>query len=326
MTREILSNRRGVALVVVLWVTVLLTVIANSFIGMVRTETQQVGNDKQGTEAYFLARSGISLGVSQLLDDVPSKKWLRDGRPYRISMSKGFTEVRVTDEGGKINVNQASRSDLLRVLITLGVKGSRRDMIADSILDWRDENNFHRLNGAEDDYYRLLEAPYEAKDGPFDTLDELLWVKGVTDEIFFGDPEENPFDPEEEFIFPAVGLNNILTVYGESGSVNVNTAPPGVLLSLPGIDEETARMILGRREEGEIQDMGDFTRAGGDSAPQAGGSITFGSPGIYTIEARGELGEGRVTHSIKAVVKVIDEKQYRIIYWKDLDSSRRGRV
>jgi len=323
MRRKILSSQRGVALILVLWVTVLLTVMASSFISEVRTEIRQVSNGKQGTEAYFLARSGINLGISQLLDEVPAEKWQRDGRPYRIALSKGKVEVRVMDEGGKIDINQANRSDLLRVLMTLGVIGHQRDTIVDSILDWRDENNFHRLNGAEDDYYQSLRVPYASKDGPFDTVDELLWVKGVTDEIFFGGQQLNDSDPEKKFLVPASGLNDMLTVYSDSDGVNINTATLGVLLSLPGIDEEAAHMIVNRREEQEIQDMGGFARAGGRLAPQVSESITFASTGIYTIEARGWLEGGRAIHSIKAVVKIKEDKGYQILYWKDQDSSRR---
>ena len=64
--------------------------------------------------------------------------------------------------------------------------GADRDTVIDSILDWRDSNRDHRLNGAEEDYYRGLDPPYSCKDGPFDVVEELLLVRGVTPELFAG--------------------------------------------------------------------------------------------------------------------------------------------
>ena len=53
-------------------------------------------------------------------------------------------------------------------------------------MDWRDKDNLHRLNGAEDDYYLSLPQPYKCKNGDFTSIEELLLVRGVTPEIFYG--------------------------------------------------------------------------------------------------------------------------------------------
>ena len=309
-------------MLVVLWVTVVLTVMVNTFIAMVRTEARSISNYKQETEAYYLARSGIHFAIQKLLQDEQplleeeedAERWIRDGRPYTISLMKGFVTVRVMDEGGKLDVNRSQRSDLLRGLLTLGVTGVEKDTIADSILDWRDENNFHRLNGAEDDYYRSLMTPYGSKDGPLDTVDELLWVRGVTPEIFFGDNLAS-----EEMVGP--GMTDLFTIYNDSVRVNINTAPMGVLLSLPGMEEETARMIFSQREgEGkgaQIQSMGDFSALGGKRSSGMSKYIRFDSPGIYSIETTGWLEESPAKHSIKAVVKIKENGQFETLYWKD---------
>ena len=65
-------------------------------------------------------------------------------------------------------------------------------------MDWIDENNFHHLNGAEDDYYKSLPDPYEAKDAPLDTIDELMWVKGITADFFYGEEKEKDVDNKNE--------------------------------------------------------------------------------------------------------------------------------
>jgi general secretion pathway protein K len=327
-----LLNQKGVALVLVLWVTVLLTVIVNGFILMVRTEAWGVSNYKDEISAYYHARSGLNIALDKLGQDgsvgpgqgaqSELQRWVFDGRPYRVALEDGFVEVRIADENGKLDINKATRSDLLRLFIAFGIKGSERDIIVDSILDWVDDNNFHRLNGAEDDYYGSLSEPYGAKDGPFDTLDELMWVKGVIPELFFGKGSEG-LDAEGEK-GERVGLEDLLTVYSATTRVNVNTAPFKVLVSIPGIGEEAARKIIGSRGHGEIQNVGELVRDGVALDPSISKYITFASPGVYTIESTGRYDNGRVRHSLKAVVRVNKKVGHRILYWQDQARVKRG--
>lgn len=333
MMRRILNNQKGVALIVVLWVTVLLTVMVSGFIATIRTEAQGVSNYKDKTQAYYLARSGVNLAIGKLLNDLfasPStveedsvEKWKWDGRPYNIRLGGGNIEVRVIDEGGKVDINKAARTELVRVLLALGVEGSERDTIADSILDWKDKNNFHHLNGAEDDYYMALPEPYTAKNGPLETVDELMWIKGVTRKIFYGDDYLSFEEQKESDDTQKIGLKDAFTVFSGSVRVNINTARLEVILSLPGMDEETAMMIIDAREEKDIQNMGDFTRAGGERAPTISKYITFTSPNVFTIKATGWLDESPASHAIKAVVKINGKDEYKIFYWKDQDRVRR---
>ena len=334
--RRILNNQKGVALIVVLWVTVLLTVMVSGFIVTIRTEAQGVSNYKDKTQAYYLARSGVNLAIGKLLEDLyapPSteeedlvEKWKWDGRPYEMSFGGGNIEVRVIDEGGKVDVNKAGRTELVRVLLALGLEGSERDTIAASILDWKDKNNFHHLNGAEDDYYMALSEPYMSKNGPLDTVDELMWVKGVTRKIFYGDDYRSFEEQKEGDDTQKIGLKDAFTVFSGSVRVNINTAPLEVILSLPGMDEETAMMIIDAREEKDIQNMGEFTRAGGELSPTISKYITFTSPKVYTVEATGWLNESSALHAIKAVVKINGKDEYKVLYWKDQDRARRGTI
>ena len=105
-------------------------------------------------------------------------------------------------------------------------------MIVDSIQDWRDPNEEHRLNGAESDYYLGLPVPYRSKNADFDSVDELLQVKGVTRALLYGRPE-------------APGLAEHLTVFG-TNAVHVNTASPVVLRAL-GFAPAEVDVLIGRR-------------------------------------------------------------------------------
>ena len=280
-----------------------------------------MGNYREETQAYYLARSGLNAAVAKLMENISGKKgdrgrWVPDGRPYRVSLDKGFFEVRVADESGKVDLNKAQRSDLSRLLTALEIDGAERDTIVDSTLDWLDENDFHRLNGAEDAFYGSLPEPYGAKDGPMDTVDELLWVKGVMEEFFYGE-EDTGDEP------PRAGLEGVFTVHTGSVRVNVNTAPFEVLLALPGIDGTKAGRIIEARENAEFQSAAELARIGVTLGPTLTKYIGFTSSGIYTIEATGGLEGSPVRHTVRAVMEIRKTGQ-RVIYWKDQARVRRS--
>ena len=107
-----------------------------------------------------------------------------------MPLGDGTYSWRVGDEDGLVNINKAQRPVLENLLRQCGMEpGADRDTVIDSILDWRDANRDHRLNGAEEDYYRALDPGYSSKDGPFDVVEELLLVRGVTPRLFAGGEE-----------------------------------------------------------------------------------------------------------------------------------------
>jgi len=116
-----LINEKGVALILILWVVTLLSVIVNTFAWMVRTEAQAVGNFQEETKAYYLARGGFQRTIMELLknqglpaEEAPGEGLKLDGRVNMVYFQDGYAEVRVVDEGGKIDINVASRDDLSR--------------------------------------------------------------------------------------------------------------------------------------------------------------------------------------------------------------------
>jgi len=326
-----MRDQRGVALVVVLWVTVLLAVMAGVFSSVVRSEARGAANLVSQTRAYYMAAGGVNAAVAGIIDrqrqggaqaaapgeqtaQTEEEGWSADGRPRDLRFDGGVVTVRVFDEAGKLDVNKATRDDLVRLFVALGVKGAERDMVIDSILDWRDENNFHRLNGAEDDYYEQLPEPYGAKDAPLATIDELLWIKGVSPEMFYGDaPEGGGKEGEDEI---ALGLAGALTVYTGSLRVNVNTAPVGVLMSLPGVDREAAETIVRTREVFPLQDFSTLASITRGLNPGVSNYVTFASPGIYTIEATAHLDSSPMAHTLRAVVMATKDSM-KVLYWKD---------
>jgi len=134
------------------------------------------------------------------------------------------------DEESKININKADVQVIARLLQTVaGLTQWDADELAHCIIDWRDKDSFfqHPQFGAEDSDYRRRKNPYEAKDGPFEVLEELLLVHKMDQEIFDK-------------------LKHFVTIYGE-GKININTASTEVLLAL-GLPGHIVEDILSFRK------------------------------------------------------------------------------
>ena len=267
------SNQNGIALMIVLWVLILLIALATEFAFSMKMEVNTTRNYKEDTEGYYLAKAGINLALAELLKgarfhsiheeygwiigkklSVPdvssnsSDSTESEGEVLEfdivnrtdIELENGTITYTIRDENGKISINSTSKAILKKLLAYSGVSEKvEQDIISDSILDWIDTNKNHRLNGAEDDYYRNQRPPYYAKNGKIETLNELLKIRGITKEILYGSSEE---DGEYK------GIAQYLTVY-KYPSVNPNTASEEVL-NIIYSPEETEVILNNRTSKG----------------------------------------------------------------------------
>ncbi len=282
MTRDLrpLLRDRGLALIVVLWVLAFLGVVFTTFTLSMRTELAAAGNFRKEAEAYYLAEAGVYRAAAEIINadrnappdstlfDALSERWHTNPVAYdNVLLGRGRYWVAVTDEESKIAVNAATDAVLRRLFSNSGVTDEQLvSTIVDSIQDWRDPDNLHRLNGAEDGYYRSLPTPYRAKNANFETIDELLLVKGMTPAILYGnvaDPtrraELDAQLPWERQLRPGehLGVARHLTVHS-TGQVNVNTASPEVLMAL-GLTATEVKVVIDRRAGAPFQNAGEFT-------------------------------------------------------------------
>lgn len=260
-------DERGIALLMVLWIMALLTVIVTEFAYSMRTEVNITRNFKEDMEFYYLARAGVERALAELSVDFDFNYLDGEGNVIfakieplpggimeapgmgaeisagrRIHLGEGTYSYRIIDKEGRINVNVAVRNSFIlnELLLQTGVKEKKtRDTIVDSMQDWVDKDDLHRLNGAEDSYYLSLTPPYHAKDGHFSTVEELLLIKGVTAEIFYG----TPYKDVEKGGYK--GLVNFVCITG-SNRVNINTAPEEVLRALGYDDTKLDTLLSGR--------------------------------------------------------------------------------
>lgn len=344
--KAMMKGEAGIALFLVLWVLTLLSVIAGEFCFAMRTEVNITRNFKDQTISYYIALAGINRAIGEMIRNevMPPTRVSSIGVPgqpeeketeveeerefWRInveippeSYGEGVYQVRIENESGKINLNGANEAMLKMMLNRFDLDENEKSVIVDSILDWRDKNDVHRLNGAENEYYRSLPEPYECKDGDFDSVEELLMVRGVTPEIFYG------------------GLKNIVTVFkppvkrqrstagrhfrvvgADLNKVNINAATKDVLLSLPSMTEDLVQQIMDFRKESDFRSLAEVTALVGGSVYNAiSPYITLESSPYFSIRSVGKMADGRIQQGIEAWVEIDRKlkKGFRIVQWRD---------
>ena len=281
----------GIAIFVVLIWVFFLSALAGAFALFMKTETKLAMNSNNDTELQWVGRSGVEycrwlLGVQLSVPNQPydalNQKWaggtgdtndvLADvTTTVEVSPGARFT-WKITDLERKFNINMALSMEgvLQQSLVLIGTDAAEIPTIVDSIQDWIDRDDDPHSSGAETSYYRGLAVPYVAKNGPIDDLSELLFVKGVTSELYWGPNAANhppSFWQEDSGNFgttrssatlptrngapgapvgPQVGLVDIFTPIS-TGRINLNTASRITLQMIPGIDENMADAIIRMR-------------------------------------------------------------------------------
>lgn len=313
------SNEEGVALIAVLWIFIFLSVVAFDFTASVREEGMTANRFLEETDGYFLAMTGFEKGVYELLGQYSKAMAgasqsidLNDGEWQEVNVGEGFYRVRMVDEWGKVNLNRANEETLRLIFANLNIEEPRRTILVDSILDWRDEDRLHRLNGAEDDYYLSLSPSYTARNGPFDLVEDLLWVRGMTHELFYGTEEEG---------IERVGIKDIFTVDSQQEKVNLLTASAEVIHLLTGVSLEKSRSFTEERKQVSRRILPDLLKLLGLTMVEGTGrQFVINNPSVITIEAAGYYPGSISRHQLKGVVRFAgDDSGFELIRWLDRD-------
>ena len=331
------SEDEGIVLIVVLWIMAALAVLTLSFSHESRLEVITAGNARSMEKAYYIAKAGMESAIYQIIQKrmTPTVQ-TADGmdEPDQVDIGKitgsfdnGLWQVNVLDESGKININTVSEQQLNLLILAAGIEEPDAGILTDSILDWRgNADAAPRANGAKNDYYQSLNPPYLAKNGRFDAIEELLLVRGMTRDYYYGKPERTQ-DGTVEYKY---GLSRFFTVYTTRDQINVNHAALPVLLSIPGMMPEAAQMIYERRRiqpfrsNAEINQEVPFSIGAGVMS-----RLTTAQTGIFTLTAEAQEEGSRVRRVIRAVVSLdsIDmQNPYQILYWNENVSDYEGGI
>jgi general secretion pathway protein K len=253
-----LRDNRGVAIIIAVAIIGIIVILTLQFNKSMMSELYAAANLNDGIKLEYVARSGFNCALAVIREDDKETDTLHDiwadFEYYSVYSSQLFEEglfsVEISDLAGKIQINNLVgpdgnyspvQKDLLIRLLTseeFNMDMDEAEDITDAIKDWIDKDDEVTRFGAEDSYYQSLDSPYSCRNGPLDSLDDLLFIKGITRELYYG-VAERP------------GIHDYLTVYGE-GRININTADPIILKVLSDdMDQQMVEEIIAYRQDEE---------------------------------------------------------------------------
>jgi len=360
--------QQGSALIVALWTILLLSVLVVSFSFDAMLEGKISVYMRQRQRVNYLTQSGVAIAEMLLIKQQrvsgssfatdEEDRWrepalrIKRGQTTIVDepIGVGVVRVEIIPEQARWNINQLCSSarsgipyDVVweQILKMAGVPDDRVEELIDCWNDWTDADSIVTGRyGAEDEYYKSLDPPYTARNGPIDTIDELRLVKGFLPAILDGgilNPEERR--PERQI--HVRGIKELFTTYGD-GKINVNAAPMEVLMTIPGVDEITAGAIIEEREgaggsgrlsgvrsttsmaraatmanaqeeDYSFKTVGDFMSRIPGIDPGVQQYITVNSA-TFRLNIRGEA--AGISHTIQAIVELEGDK-VRYLRWRE---------
>jgi len=182
------DNRKGLVIIAVLWTVVVLMAIVAVLGRRTRLDMKVCMARMDSLRCKWACRGGVEKAVAVLNTDETENDndtlldlWSDNEEDFNdVALERCVLNIRVVDEASKLNVNHATKDQLMGLPYML-------EEIADAIIDWRDNNDMPSGLGVESGYYEGLDFGYKARNGPFRTIREVLMVKDVTEDLFYGE-------------------------------------------------------------------------------------------------------------------------------------------
>ncbi len=317
---RLLNNRRGMALLVTLLVVSLLTAVTVYFCIAMRTDYVSAANLRESFQLsaragslFDYARAVLAVDVAANEYDALTETWALpedlSGDAKQFFAAEG--ELEIIDQSGLLQVNalvsedgqynEDVRESFVRLLVLAGgVDEEDAENISDAVKDWLDSDDEVTRFGAESATYLSRQRPCKCKNGPIENLAELLLVQGMSEAIMYGG-ENGP------------GIAASLTPHGNDGTVNINTAPPSVLLALAvNMDAEM------------VEGMDEYRREPGNdlSSPlwyqNVRGDVNIVGAGVQSryFEIVAIAKKGRMQRSVRGVVDRVDKNKIEVLSWQ----------
>ena len=280
-------------MIAMLWCLALLSVVVVSTLYTSRTDLTITKHYADQMQAYYLALGGVERAKAilyedqlkrqeqaihhtgqledapQLFKDVPfSRGLIRVGHGANAEQLGTWT-YGIRDEEARLNINSASREELAKL-------PGASESLAAAIVDFRDDNDQVTPGGAESDTYLALNPPYLPRNAPFQSVDELKMVYGMSPDLFPGedhnrnmilDPEENdgeanqPMDDQDGRL--DLGWSEWVTIHSSMANINakgeerisIQEADETELTNIPNVTTDIAKAIVSYREDNEFQNI-----------------------------------------------------------------------
>jgi len=255
--KSMINRQRGAVIIIVLWTSVLLTILVTVLASKVQLSAKTAFHNKAGSNDLAAVMSAVNSAEMELMLErmplpvgdiaetdedgafrIPAYRF--NGQPLRLNYETGENVVvRIYDHAGKINLNRIPRQEMqLLIEHQLGDRPDPQQVqeLLAAWTDWTDLNVLPGLQGAEDEYYLSLDPPYTPRNNPeLETVEELRLIRG--------------FDE----LFKEVNLDAAFTIYGTVRTVNLNLATREAMQLLPGLNDELIEVIIAYREVKDLR-------------------------------------------------------------------------
>lgn len=257
-------RQKGAVIIIVLWTSVLLTILVTAMAAKVRLSAKTASYNQQASQQWPALMAAINQAEMELMlekmarpigeqleesdeGEIRTPAYRYNGQPLQLNYPQAENiVVRIYDHAGKINLNRIPRRNMQQLIETRlgGPFESDPEQVQDllsSWTDWTDLNDLEGLNGAEKEYYQSLDQPYSPRNNPeLDSVEEILHIKGFAE------------------LFEGVNLDAAFTIFGNLRTVNFNLATREALRLLPGLDDELIETIIGYRELEDISNQSEL--------------------------------------------------------------------
>lgn len=350
--KRVSSHRRGIVLVLVLFLTILLAASVSAFVRRSTIDAMIVQNRNQAAQAEALARGGVRLAETLLLEDLLEDQnqqqetgietqrdvWARASQTHFEMEDGGILALDIRDAASRINLNGFFKEELphtpsgelaVRFLTTFfeqvieDMPGKPEEklydveMLVGNLVDYIDKNDTREKDGSpENDLYAKLDPPYHSANRPLMSVDELRKIDGFDERL-------------------VLALEPYVTVYPyaprrSAHGINPNTAPEWVLRMLyyrDGIseyrlaDEDIVRAISRARAKGVrfCPTASEECTTLGDVHPSLDSNI-YPTPSydssVFIVRAEAKVGE--ITKTIEAVIDRAEPTELLLLSWRVL--------
>lgn len=256
-----MRRQKGSVIIIVLWTSVLLTVLVTVMAGKVQLSAKTAFHNAAAVTAMADVSSAMNKAEMELImermtspidevievdeDGNSREKTNRfNGQALTLNYPAGEDMVvRIFDHAGKINIGALNQQQLRLLIEHLLGEDADPSEVQDLLTawnDWADLNDAAGINGADKDYYESLDPPYTPRNfSELDSVEEIRLIRGFDD------------------LFKDVNLDAAFTIYGSTSTVNMNFATREAMQLLPGLNDELIEEIIAYRESKDFRNKPD---------------------------------------------------------------------
>lgn len=288
------GRQQGIALVLVLWILILVTVTTGAYALMARMDQLEANQLLSGTQARLWAEGGLNLAALGLREPDDTLRLVADGRTYATEFDGVLIEVQAYDERGKLDINAADEITLATLFNNHGMDGDAAQALAAAVLDWRDADDAERVNGAEFETYEIEGLSPGPGNRNFMMVEELLQVIGMPYELF------RRLEPG-------------ITVFSRADLPDLAFAPVEALMAIPDITMDEALNFVEQRNSEDLSNMLGIALPNGQTIMAQGRGVT------YSIRVKATMPNG-VWEQIEATIRLGGNptgRPFRVLRWRE---------